>query len=74
MSRFLVQPDLILTDLVMAGMSGLEVIRRVMQQPHRLPVVLMTADGSPACRMAVERAGAAGFMGIDKHFVLSSSP
>ncbi|TAE57830.1 MAG: DNA-binding response regulator [Nostocales cyanobacterium] len=38
-------PDLIVTDIVMPGLNGYELVRQVRQQPHfrLLPVILLTA-------------------------------
>jgi putative two-component system response regulator len=40
------QPDLILLDVVMPGLDGLEVCRRLREVPHlqRTPIVLLTAS------------------------------
>src|SRR5690606_14617887 len=39
-------PDLILTDLQMPEMSGLELVQFMKKQHPLLPVILMTAEGS----------------------------
>ena len=39
-------PDLIVTDLVMPGRNGLELVEEVRQRWPQLPVILMTNKGS----------------------------
>src|SRR3954447_12268458 len=39
-------PALIVTDLVMPGMSGLDLVAHVAQQHPEIPVILMTGKGS----------------------------
>jgi DNA-binding NtrC family response regulator len=40
------QPDLVITDLMMPGGSGMEVLERVHQYDAHLPVIMVTAHGS----------------------------
>jgi DNA-binding NtrC family response regulator len=55
-------PSVILTDLVMPDMEGLELIQEVrIQYPH-IPVILMTAFGSEDVAMRALRAGAANYI------------
>ena len=39
-------PDLVLTDLVMPELDGLELVKRLRADHHGLPVILMTSQGS----------------------------
>ena len=39
-------PALIVTDLVMPGISGLELVARVVESHPEIPVILMTGKGS----------------------------
>jgi nitrogen regulation protein NR(I) len=46
------KPDLVLMDIRMGGLSGLETLRRIRQMDSKLPVILMTAYGTT--QMAIE--------------------
>lgn len=50
--------DLVITDIKMPGMTGLEFIDRVKAEHPRLPVVLITAFGSLESAIAATRKGA----------------
>jgi two-component system, OmpR family, alkaline phosphatase synthesis response regulator PhoP len=56
--------DLVLTDLMMPGATGLEVLARIREIPERahLPVVILTAKGQDADREEAVRLGAADFI------------
>jgi DNA-binding NarL/FixJ family response regulator len=56
------QPDLVLTDLAMPDVDGLEVVRQLARRPRRPRVILMTAYDDPEYRAAAERAGACAFV------------
>lgn len=55
-------PDLILTDLQMPEMGGLELVEAVHARYPKVPVVLMTAHGSEEVAAAALRAGAASYV------------
>lgn len=55
-------PDLILTDLVMPDMDGLELVQRVRSRFPAIPIILMTAHGSEEAAMRALRAGAANYI------------
>ena len=40
------RPDLVITDLVMPGMDGLELIRQLRERTPQIPAILMTAYGN----------------------------
>jgi DNA-binding NarL/FixJ family response regulator len=56
------EPDLVLLDLDMLGMGGLEVARRLAGRPARPRVVIMTIYAEEAYRRAALKAGADGFL------------
>ncbi len=51
-------PDLIVLDLMLPGMSGYEVLRRLRQALHAAPVLIMTAKGEEADKVQGFRLGA----------------
>ena len=54
--------DLILTDLKLPGMSGLELLQAAKQQNPALPVVVMTAFGSVETAVEAMKAGAGDYV------------
>jgi DNA-binding NtrC family response regulator len=54
--------DLMLTDVVMPDMTGLELLKRARQQHPNLQVVLMTAHGTIQTAVEAMRAGAYDFL------------
>jgi CheY-like chemotaxis protein/anti-sigma regulatory factor (Ser/Thr protein kinase) len=57
-----VAPSVILTDLVMPDIGGLELVRRVRAEHPEISVILMTAFGSEEVAMQTLRAGAANYI------------
>lgn len=58
--------DVVLTDINMPGMSGLELLDKIMSQYPRLPVILMTAY--PENRSVIDSRGIDGFDFLLKPF------
>lgn len=56
------QPDMVLTDLVMPEMDGLELVGQIRQQYRTLPVILMTAHGSEETAVTALKTGAASYV------------
>ena len=56
------EPDLVLTDLQMPEMDGLELVDAVRRDHPRLPVVLMTSHGSDDIAIQALRHGAASYL------------
>jgi DNA-binding NtrC family response regulator len=54
--------DLVLTDLKLPGMSGLELLQAAKQQNTALPVVVMTAFGSVETAVEAMKAGASDYV------------
>ncbi len=55
-------PDLVLTDLVMPEVDGLELVKRLRADHHGLPVILMTSQGSEEIALEALRLGAASYV------------
>jgi CheY-like chemotaxis protein/anti-sigma regulatory factor (Ser/Thr protein kinase) len=55
-------PAIVLTDLVLPDMEGLELVQRVRAEHPRIFVILMTAYGSEDVAMRALRAGAANYI------------
>ncbi|MDA1049198.1 MAG: response regulator [Planctomycetota bacterium] len=55
-------PDLVVTDLLMPEMDGLELVRQVRRQYPDLPVILMTAYGDETTAIDSLDAGAASYV------------
>ena len=54
--------DAIITDLVMPGMDGLELLRRARAIDSDLPVIVMTARGSERIAVEATKAGAYDYL------------
>lgn len=55
-------PDVVLLDLKMPGMNGMETLRRLRDQGADTPVVIVTAHGSIADAVAAMKLGAVDFL------------
>ncbi|MBK4730426.1 response regulator [Oxynema sp. CENA135] len=55
---FIEKPDLVLLDLVMTGMPGLEVLEQLCQMDRDAKIIVATADLQDITRCEVEKAGA----------------
>jgi CheY-like chemotaxis protein/anti-sigma regulatory factor (Ser/Thr protein kinase) len=55
------QPDVVLTDLRMPGMSGLELVERLADEHPLVPVILMTSQGNEHVAVEALQAGAASY-------------
>jgi DNA-binding response OmpR family regulator len=61
----LIQPELVILDLMMPGMDGLEVCRRIRALPgqaSRVPVLMLTAKGDPMDRVIGLEIGADDYL------------
>ncbi len=69
-----VTPDVVLSDMQMPGMNGLEVVKTVRREHPALPVVVMTAHGSEDIALEALRDGAASFVpkaGLGRELVMT---
>lgn len=57
------RPDLVLLDVTMAEMDGLEVLRQLRAMDPAARVVMATADVQTSTRTLAEAGGAVGFVG-----------
>ena len=56
--RLNVKPDLILLDIMLPGINGIEVLKRVKQLDENLPVIMLSAQGSIEVAVDALRLGA----------------
>ena len=71
---FLEKPDLVLLDLVMKGISGLDVLKKLTEMDAHARVIVVSADVQDSSRQLVEAGGAAGFLNkpVDRAALLSA--
>lgn len=56
------QPDIVLLDMRMPGMSGLEVLKQFQQLKFKAPVVMLTTSGDERDLVEALRNGAKGYL------------
>ena len=71
---FLEKPDVVLLDLVMKGMYGLEVLTKLRELDDTAKVVVVSADIQTSSQQLVEAAGAKAFVNkpFDKAEILNA--
>jgi len=71
---FLDKPDVVLLDLVMRGMYGLEVLQKIRELDPRARIVVVSADIQTSSQDLAGEAGAAAFINkpFDKTEILSA--
>ena len=65
-------PDLVITDLQMPEMNGLELVENLIERGSDIPVILMTGFGNQQIAVQALRTGAASYVpkrSIDKNLV-----
>ena len=67
-----VTPDVVVSDLKMAGMSGIELLNALPQEPARPPVIIVTAHGTIDSAVEAVKLGAFDYMTkpLDKQKIL----
>ena len=58
----LLVPDLVLSDVEMPGMDGLELLRRIRTKNQLLPIVMLTTRGSAEDKKAAAELGANAYL------------
>jgi DNA-binding NarL/FixJ family response regulator len=56
------EPDLVIMDLSMPDLSGIEAMQQIHKRNPDLPVVILTAHADPGVEKEARRAGASGFI------------
>jgi two-component system, NarL family, response regulator DesR len=62
-------PDLVLIDMQLPGINGLEATRQIKARSQAPAVILVTADDPPGCRAVARAAGTDAF--VDKQHLLT---
>lgn len=71
---FLDKPDVVMLDLVMKGMYGLDVLKQLRELDPAARVIVVSADVQSSSHELAEEAGAKGFVNkpFDRHELLSA--
>jgi DNA-binding NarL/FixJ family response regulator len=56
------RPDVIVTDISMPGLNGLEALERLKSEASEVKVIMLTMHADPAVAAAAIRLGASGFI------------
>lgn len=56
------RPDIVVTDMIMPNLGGLQLVEELRARHPSLPVMIMTAHGSEDAAVAALRGGAAGYV------------
>jgi two-component system, chemotaxis family, chemotaxis protein CheY len=59
---FLLKPDVVLLDLIMTGMFGVDVLKKIREMDPQARVIVATADIQTSTRKMTQAEGAAGFL------------
>jgi len=57
-----IKPDLVIMDVRMSGMNGLETLRRIRQGDAKLPIIMMTAYGTTQTAIEAMKLGAYDYL------------
>jgi DNA-binding NarL/FixJ family response regulator len=56
------EPDVVLMDLSMPDLSGIDAMKQIHEKQPQLPVVILTAHADPGVEKEAREAGASGFL------------
>lgn len=56
------EPDVVLMDLSMPDLSGIDAMKQIHERQPQLPVVILTAHADPGVEKEARAAGASGFL------------
>jgi DNA-binding NarL/FixJ family response regulator len=56
------EPDVVLMDLSMPDLSGIDAMKQIHEKQPQLPVVILTAHADPGVEKEARQAGASGFL------------
>ena len=72
---FVERPDIVMLDLVMKGMYGLDVLTKLRELDPAARVIVVSADVQSSSRDMVQAAGASGFVNkpVDRDHLLTRS-
>jgi len=56
------EPDVVLMDLSMPDLSGIDATKQIHEKQPQLPVVILTAHADPGVEKEAREAGASGFL------------
>jgi CheY-like chemotaxis protein len=63
-------PHIVVTDLIMPGMNGLDLVKAIHEKHPRIPIILMTGKGSEEIAVQALQAGATNYVpksGLHQH-------
>lgn len=62
MARFAEQPDLVLIDIHLPDINGLDLVRQMRNKQHRMPIIALTGDVWNYSEQQAIQAGCNGFL------------
>ena len=66
------RPSIVYLDMKMPGMNGIETLRKIREKDKTLPVIMITAHGTPKDMEEAEQLGVSGFFRKDDDFATAA--
>jgi len=66
------RPSIVYLDMKMPGMNGIETLCKIREKDKTLPVIMITAHGTPKDMEEAERLGVSGFFRKDDDFATAA--